>query len=250
MLHMADDKPQRSKASPPISPVRGGYARANPIRAIEAANWNLWACMSSGRLWQAVALAHNIEPDTLPVDWSDKKPFEDCPKAVKDDIQIACNHAENGKLKCLTRRLYSSVYNEVDLSDFAEWWALSLGRPLPDRFPRGSKTELDANPTGQLVQVQANDAETTDRTGLAGRPTSWHLIEAECRRRYAAKERHPGIGGESRADWADTLIDWLKAAHPHAPVPKVKTVTNKLAGLLHELETQQPPKIVDFRRPK
>jgi hypothetical protein len=81
------------------------------------------------------------------------------------------------------------------------------------------------------------------RTGLAGRPTrSWHLIEPECRRRYAAGERHPGRAGESRAEWARTLIAWLKVNRPLALVPKPKSLTNKLAGLFPELEASNRPK--------
>jgi hypothetical protein len=41
-------------------------------------------------------------------------------------------------------------------------------------------------------------------TGLSGRPTSWSLIEAECRRRYEAGERYPTI-----TEWARILRAWL-----------------------------------------
>jgi len=77
-------------------------------------------------------------------------------------------------------------------------------------------------------------------TGLAGRPTSWELIEAECRRRYAAGGRHPGRLDESRAEWARVLIVWLKSAHKGAPVPKQKTLTNRLGELLRELAAGAP----------
>ena len=73
------------------------------------------------------------------------------------------------------------------------------------------------------------------RTGLPGRPTSWHLIEAECRKRYAAGERHPGRGDESRAEWARTLIKWLKSTHEGATIPTEKAVRNKLPEVLREL---------------
>jgi len=75
------------------------------------------------------------------------------------------------------------------------------------------------------------------RTGLAGRPTSWDLVEVECRRRYAAGERYPGKLGESRAEWAQVLINWLKSMHDGAPVPEQKTLTNRLGSLLRELAT-------------
>jgi hypothetical protein len=73
------------------------------------------------------------------------------------------------------------------------------------------------------------------RTGLAGRPTSWHLIEPECRRRYANGERYP-----TRKKWALVLIDWLIQCHPAAARPEGKTLTNKLPGLLRELGGNSP----------
>jgi hypothetical protein len=101
----------------------------------------------------------------------------------------------------------------------------------------------NAHKSGSAEQETADAREPAYLTGLAGRPTSWPLIEPECRRRYEAGERHPGkLGGESRAEWANRLIAWLKAKHPHAAVPKPKGLTNKLAGLLHELEASTRPK--------
>jgi hypothetical protein len=74
------------------------------------------------------------------------------------------------------------------------------------------------------------------RTGLAGRPTSWALSEAECRRRYAQGERH-----RTRAEWARVLITWLQSTHSDAPVLREKSLTNKLAELLRELEASGGP---------
>jgi len=75
------------------------------------------------------------------------------------------------------------------------------------------------------------------RTGLPGKPTSWHLIEAECRRRWGADERHPTDGQKSAAEWARVLVAWLKTEHPDAPQPTVKTVKNKLTAVLRDLRT-------------
>ena len=79
------------------------------------------------------------------------------------------------------------------------------------------------------------------RTGLAGKPTSWHLVEMECRRRWQAGERHPGSIGESRSDWARSLLEWLEREHPSAPRPTEKTLKSKLAGLLRELARSDRP---------
>jgi hypothetical protein len=69
------------------------------------------------------------------------------------------------------------------------------------------------------------------KTGLAGRPTSWNLIEAECRARYKKGERHP-----TTAEWARVLAEWKNSEHSSAPVLTLKSFTNKLAGLLRELK--------------
>ena len=79
------------------------------------------------------------------------------------------------------------------------------------------------------------------RTGLAGKPTSWHLVQAQCRCRWQAGERHPGKVGESRSDWARILLEWLKREHPSAPRPTEKTLKSKLAGLLRELARSDHP---------
>jgi hypothetical protein len=68
------------------------------------------------------------------------------------------------------------------------------------------------------------------------------LIEAECRRRYDAGERHPNdrTGIESASKWARALIDWLRLAHKDAAVPREKTLTNKLGSLLRQLAVSDP----------
>lgn len=86
------------------------------------------------------------------------------------------------------------------------------------------------------------DEQRVYRTGLPGKPTSWHLIEAECRRRWQAGERSPGNVGESRSEWARILLGWLEREHPGAPRPTEKTVKSKLAGLFRELaRSARPP---------
>jgi hypothetical protein len=74
-----------------------------------------------------------------------------------------------------------------------------------------------------------------DRTGLPGRPTSWHLIEAEFLRRSNAGERHP-----TTAEWATVLLDWFAVNHQAAAKPTRKTLTNNLAPLIRRLKAQQP----------
>jgi hypothetical protein len=125
-------------------------------------------------------------------------------------------------------------YSEgVCLTEFEGWAELYL-------HERGSirlRTDTDqAHSSSKAIKE-----EPVYRTGLAGKPTSWHLIEAECRRRWQAGERYPGKIGETRSDWARILIEWLKRKHPSAPRPTEKTLKSKLAGLLRELARSDRP---------
>lgn len=90
------------------------------------------------------------------------------------------------------------------------------------------------------ISTSPSPAEPIYRTGVAGKPTSWHLIACECRRRYEAGERHRNAltRRESPSEWAIVLIEWLRANHPDAPPPTHKTLTNKLPALFRELPPQ------------
>jgi hypothetical protein len=105
------------------------------------------------------------------------------------------------------------------------------------RFERAFDADFasePSKPTGRSLNEP--DQVRTYQTGMAGRPTSWHLIERECRRRYEAGERHAGKSGESPTGWADSLIPWLADTHPEATPLTQKAATNKLSPLLRELQ--------------
>lgn len=68
------------------------------------------------------------------------------------------------------------------------------------------------------------------RTGLAGRPTSWQLIEEELRQRWCEEDLK-----KKTAQWAEELLNWLKSEHPNAARPKIKTLINKIPSVLREL---------------
>jgi hypothetical protein len=86
----------------------------------------------------------------------------------------------------------------VAKSDVARWW-----------------------PFGAFAECEPR--EEPRRTGLAGRSTSWHLVEAEFLQRHQAGEASRAISEE-----ADRLAAWLKRAHPNAPSATPKTISNRL----------------------
>jgi hypothetical protein len=63
------------------------------------------------------------------------------------------------------------------------------------------------------------------RTGTEGRPTSWHLVRAECERRVAAGESEFKATKE-----AEELLKWVKDKHPKAPLLTQKTIYNRLTS--------------------
>lgn len=90
-----------------------------------------------------------------------------------------------------------------------------------------------ADPVATATRVAAEP----QRTGTAGRPTSWHLIEAECRRRYIEEgERYSSGAGENATEWARVLLEWLRKVHPTAPQPTLNTARTKLPPLLRALK--------------
>ena len=68
------------------------------------------------------------------------------------------------------------------------------------------------------------------RTGVSGRPTSRHLIEAEMRRRAATGQMQEKIAAEARA-----LSVWLGEKHPEFPQMKPKSISAALLPLHQEL---------------
>jgi hypothetical protein len=78
------------------------------------------------------------------------------------------------------------------------------------------------------------------KTGAAGRPSSWYLVETEYRRRYNAGERHADGAIESPKAWADVLLAWLRENHPGSPPLSPKTARNNLSKMLRRLKRGQP----------
>jgi len=97
----------------------------------------------------------------------------------------------------------------------------------------GPVEEEEATP---VVEHEAYNAHsTTYRTGAAGRPTSMHLIEAEMRRRFDAREQLPTMRQE-----AEHLSQWLPMEHPLAAPTKPKTIKNQLGARYKQLKAQIP----------
>jgi hypothetical protein len=109
---------------------------------------------------------------------------------------------------------------------------------LPSIPPTGPTRQdvIDRRRAIQEIMHGASDPPAV--TGMQGRPSSKHLLEAELRRRWAKASAEDKA--KSKAHWVRLLLEWLKTAHPNEPQPKQETAENSLRDTLRELQSQTP----------
>ena len=90
--------------------------------------------------------------------------------------------------------------------------------------------KLEATPSA-ISDANKSSKQPAFSTGLPGKPTSWHLVDPEVRRRWQSGKNH----GLNTTQWAEDMHKWILENHPAAPIPTIKTLKNKLTGLLREL---------------
>ena len=176
------------------------------------------------------------------------------PKWAKAKLAVAyvmkienCNKFE--ALRQLEAARFDGQLRVVARYSFDPWREDSLVHTfdLERLWPNPTATLSVAEPApaeGATDGVAADGIEAESRiyhTGVPGKPTSWSLIEAECRHRYNAGERHVSKGGaQSPSEWARILLHWLQGKHPSAPRPTLKTLSNNLSPLLSRLRANSP----------
>jgi hypothetical protein len=116
----------------------------------------------------------------------------------------------------------------------------TIGRPLPpppwgippDDLNRALEA-LPHEPSEQATKANATTNAPIYGTGLPGRRSTWFLVEAEVRRRFA-----PDHASKTTAEWAREMLAWLRDEHPNAPPATEKTLKNRLPGLLRQLKAR------------
>jgi len=98
----------------------------------------------------------------------------------------------------------------------------------------GPASPEPAEPAEQSAQSHINSGVATYSTGVSGRPSSRHLLEAEMRRRFSERESCGSYGAECQA-----LATWLAAAHPEAAQATPKTIKNSCRGVWKALQKDQ-----------
>jgi hypothetical protein len=192
-------------------------------------------------LHEAVALSLDIDPAKVRKAYLSGGLMR-CDEGREFDVRLMlaerCLGATlHGPLNWLAVRYYDARPS-IGLQTFAAW-ARSVGWEMPAELAGLAGDSMKStHPNPQPDEPLVLSEQPAYRTGLAGKPTSWHLIEQELRRRHAAGERHL-----KRAEWARILIKWLQSTHSNAPCPTVKTLTNKLPGVISELEARATQKL-------
>ncbi len=100
-------------------------------------NWDNWKSIKQARLWQAVALACDLDPANLQL--FDKpqlaRLLKEPPRQFEDLLGMAkASIGANGTLKLLSRSEEGLEESEVKLTNFATWLK-NIQYPIPAQFP-------------------------------------------------------------------------------------------------------------------
>jgi hypothetical protein len=216
-----------SRVPPPIEPLRG---ERNTVITDTLGNktpdWSWWKHVPDVTLREAVSLSLNVDP-TRSLEllaFHERREFEKRRALARRCVGASLAGPLNWK-----GVRYFDEEPVVKLRTFAAWAVSVVEWQVP---PELLKLATDTRGPDRAPASKATSVEeVVYRTGVAGKPTSWHLIVSECRRRFGADERHP-----TTMEWATALRDWLRTAHPNAPAVTLKTLTNRLPALLRELK--------------
>jgi hypothetical protein len=100
-------------------------------------NWDNWKSVKQARLWQAIALACDLDPGNFQLFDQPQlaRLLKEPPRQFEDLIATAkATIGANGVLKLLSRNDEGLEESEVKLTNFATWLK-SIQYPIPPQFP-------------------------------------------------------------------------------------------------------------------
>ncbi len=173
---------------PSLSNVPGyGGNRYRPPTPPSPPDWSFWLHMPEVRLWQAVALSMNIDPDSLkghPQGWMagpgsgpifTDNSFSSSEQRVTFDKRLrllAANKSVKNGFSPGTLSMDHPAYNSVRLSEFSPW-AQSIGWDIPaelvaiarkhDEQPGAAAAQKDASVTPAKVSPSGTATSTQDK---------------------------------------------------------------------------------------
>jgi hypothetical protein len=215
-----------------IVPLDAGATEAQQVEAWQTARRNL-AAVPLGTDSYGAVLA--VLEDTLAEGRARAKgskmpdgPIQPIDPAEFARLHLVGVHAAHKRTKAIV--WYDVLVSAGDLLEFRR----SLGA-AGTAFETAELGPLSRADTRGAAPASAGNvvAIVTYRTGLPGRPTSKHLIEAEFRLRWSTSHK-----GKKIAEWSHELLAWLKSEHPNAMQPTPKTVINLLRPIRRQLASK------------
>ena len=153
-------------------------------------DWSLWRHIPQVKLWQAVLLSLNVDPDGLDSDYTD---FDDALEATPDAIKrlrlLIANLSDRTYFRPSTLNLGDSRLHGVYLADFSRWavskmlWPnlpsefVSIAGSLPTEFSKvptarnpdvrvGKETSKNGNPTPEIRRAKRTSKAIPEKTNV------------------------------------------------------------------------------------
>src|SRR5262245_16552383 len=136
-------------------------------------NWQKWRHIPNAKIWEAVALSMNIDPDLVRHNrsWAENEYSFDESGEFRDRVVVAKrNIGVKGGLSLSLISLASGMQSEVNLAAFAAW-AMSINWEIPAELAEIAKSD---SPKPQSVDV----------LGGKGRASAMKLIIAMAMAKY------------------------------------------------------------------
>lgn len=188
------------------------WSRAKPV-------WNDWNQLTRCQLWEAIALACNVDPAIFrPLDLiestTEGRRRMRIPKSIRELLDSARYAVGSGTLRVARIRNTNLIQSEVELMDFAVWLR-TQGHETPKEFPVLLPDLKSVPPhlplsippfqTAQDPSVPAPSSTTLKRAALIRKyePT-WSTIESDF--------RHASENGLSKAARATDHGYWIEEA--------------------------------------
>lgn len=157
---------QVTKAPPPITPLRGGSNYRRPrVTTAKAPDWKTWQHYPKVEVWQACALALNIDPDSMKREYSwmaeshiiENESFPSDEHADSFDKLSRLLEANLGNRQHFTQ---PHDYAYVRLPEFAAW-CLYIGHEVPPELAALAKAAPQAAEIVETAPVE-QDAHADD----------------------------------------------------------------------------------------
>jgi hypothetical protein len=129
---MSDDNPSDTVQTPPSNPIETDQI----LWAVPKPNWDEWNKVKQARLWQAVALACNIDPSNFQFNGPNLVRLFSRPTTEFEDLlsMAKANIGAGGILKLVSLSDGGLEESEVKLSNFATWLK-TTPHIAPPEFP-------------------------------------------------------------------------------------------------------------------